>query len=465
MQNLFEEVNSLDKRCYDEFDLSEDLLMEHAADGIADFIRKNFQKGLSVLIATGSGNNGADGITLARLLYKDYDVKLFFAKEPKSQMAKLQYNRIKKLGIKPISKMEQTDIVVDAILGTGFSGEFNIILREIMQKLNSLKGFKMACDVPSGLNKSGVCEKDTFIAEVTLTMGALKLGMFLDEAKEFVGEIKVLDLGVSREVYEIDSDYKLLDFSDMKLPFRTSKNTHKGSFGHSVVIAGEKIGAGVLCGLSSLRLGSGLTTVVTNTTQNIPYELMQSELLPKNTTAIAVGMGLGNSYSDEDLNRFLDNEIPKVLDADILYTKKIKSLLKQKNIILTPHPKEFVNLLKLLDLANISIDELQKNRFSYAKLFAKHYPDVVLVLKGANVIIAKDKNLYINDKGSSLLAKGGSGDVLAGLILSLLAQGYEPLEAATNGSLIHTKLASMYKGSDFSLSPVELIENIKKLEE
>ena len=464
MQYLYDEVASLDRRCYEEFDLSEDLLMEHAADGMADYIRKHFKKGSSILIATGSGNNGADGITLARLLHTEYEVALWHVKTPKSPMCLLQQKRAAKIGIEPTDKPgECYDIVVDAVLGTGFQGEFNEELRQKMQRLNTLKGYKIACDVPSGLRREGTCESDTFMAQTTLTMGALKKGMFLDEAKEYVGDIHVLDLGVARAVYETPSNWKLLDYHDMTLPYRTKKNTHKGSFGHTAVIVGEKAGAALLAASSALRIGSGLVTLIECEPHTIPFELMRSEHLPPNTTALAIGMGLGNLWSEEELDELLANNLPLVADADILYTQRVKELLQREHIVLTPHPKEFTALLEILEIASVDIATLQKKRFEYVERFCQAYPNATLLLKGANVIIGQENDFFINDKGSSKLAKGGSGDVLAGIIAGLLAQGYTPLEAAKNATLIHTKLSSLYQGNSFSLTPTNLIDLIPKL--
>lgn len=463
MQNLYDEIGSLDKRCYEEFNLSEDILMEHAADSIADFIKANFSVGSSVLIATGSGNNGADGITLARILHKDYDVRVFAVKKPKSPMAVLQEKRAKLAGVEFVDEIIDADIVVDAILGTGFNGEFDESLRGVMQKLNSLKGYKIACDIPSGINRFGVCEADTFRADTTITMGALKKALFLDEAKDFVGNITVSDLGVSRSVYERESNWKLLEFDDLKLPYRDKKNTNKGGFGHTAVIAGSKTGAAVLCGSSALRIGSGLVTIVGAVEKPVPYELMQNDLVPKNTTAIAVGMGLGNFYSNDDLNRFLDNDIPKVIDADLFYHEKILDLLKQKNIILTPHPKEFGSLLKVCGFGEFDVNEIQKRRFELVELFCQRYPNAVLLLKGANMIIGQKESFFVNPMAKNNLSKGGSGDVLAGITAGLLAQGYTALEAALNGSLILAKLSNDYKNANFSLTPKDLIEGLRFL--
>ncbi|MDB4257466.1 NAD(P)H-hydrate dehydratase, partial [Arcobacteraceae bacterium] len=159
----------------------------------------------------------------------------------------------------------------------------------------------------------------------------------------------------------------------------------------------------------------------------------------------------------------LANDIPKVIDADLCYEKRIINILKQTSIVLTPHPKEFCSLLKITDIAAISINELQGNRFKYVNLFCHKYPKVVLVLKGTNVLISQNKKVYVNSLGSSILSKGGSGDVLCGLIGSLLAQGYSPLEAAIHGSLAHTIAASNYEQNNYSMTPQDLIQEIKKL--
>ena len=368
-------------------------------------------------------------------------------------MALLQQKRSRAIGVKEINEIVASDVLVDAVVGTGFSGEFSLELKELVQLMNSLEALKMACDVPS----SG------FYADVTLTMGALKKSLFLDETKEFVGNIKVLDLGISREIYEGDTNWHLLDEQDLELPTRTLKNTHKGCFGHLVCACGDKSGASILSSQAALRFGAGLVTLVGYENEKIPHSIMYSHELPNNTTALAIGMGLGDEFSDKELDKFLNNSLPIIADADIFHMPIVEKILKRKEVVLTPHAKEFVALLRRVNLADISVDELQNNRFKYVELFTKAYTDATLILKGANVIIAQNKEFFINPHGTSALAKGGSGDVLSGLIGALLAQGYEPLDAAKNASLAHTKLAQSYKGADFSLTPDDLIDEIGNL--
>jgi len=454
MQNLFDEVASLDKRCYDEFFLSEDLLMEHAAGGMAEYIRNNFKKSSKIVIVCGSGNNGADGIALSRLLHKDYNVCLFYAKKPASEMALLQQRRALSIGVKEIKELQECDVLVDAIVGTGFSGEFGEELTLLIEEMNSMDAFKIACDIPSGYR---------FFTDVTLTMGALKKSMFLDGSKDAVGEIKVLDLGVSRDVYEKQSSCRVLDLEDLRLPSRTKKDSHKGSYGHLAIASGQMSGASIMSALSALRFGNGLVTLVGFEKIEIPHTLMYSHEVPKNTTALALGMGLGAEFSALELEKFLDNSLPLVADADIFHMQAALDILKRENVVLTPHAKEFASLLKIVKIADVTVEELQKERFRYVEAFCKKYPHITLLLKGANVIIGRGDECFVNPHGTQALAKGGSGDVLSGLIASLLSQGYTPLDAAINGSLAHTKAALCYSGADYSLTPDDLIEGICKL--
>lgn len=464
MQKLFDEVTTLDKRCYQEFQLSEDILMEHAANGIAEFIRTKFSKKSSVVIACGSGNNGADGLALARLLHGDYNVQIFYVKPPKSPMASLQLQRSHVIGVDSTIELNECDVLVDALYGTGFSREFDCEENVVMQTINKLSAYKIACDIPSGIKQNGQCDKNTFIADITLTMGALKKSMFSDTAKDFVGKIRVINLGLTRSIYETESDWNLLDMTDLQLPYRHLKNTHKGSFGHLAILSGEKVGASMMSGLSALKFGTGLVTMVSESEPfNMPYSMMHGLNKPKNTSALALGMGLGLDFKRERLNSFLDNSLPLIADADIFYMKIILEILQRENIVITPHPKEFISLLKLTKTADINIEKLQNNRFKYSQEFCAKYPNVTLLLKGANVVIGQNDKFFINAYGTSALAKGGSGDVLSGLIGSLLAQGYSPLDATKNASLAHTKLLQSYRGADFSLTPENLIAEIGNL--
>ncbi|MEA3374003.1 MAG: NAD(P)H-hydrate dehydratase [Campylobacterota bacterium] len=463
MQNLFEEAGSLDQRCYEEFGLTEDLLMEHAADGMADYIRQNFPLDSSITIVCGPGNNGADGIAVGRLLHHDYRIRLLLPHGAASPMCQLQLKRAELIGLKPTTALEECTIIVDALFGTGFSRTFDTDTQLLLEQTNRSKAFRIACDVPSGVHPDGTLEPTTFKADVTLTMGALKRSLYSDAAKTVVGKVDVLDLGVSRSLYERPSSWQLLDQEDLKLPLRKKSNSHKGSYGHLSLICGEKEGAAVIAGSAALRFGAGLVTLISNEQVHLPCELMQSHLLPETTTAIAAGMGLGQEFSENELRSLLDNDLPMVIDADLFSHTMLTELLTRKQTVLTPHPKEFTRLLSSCALASIGVDELQKNRFHYVELFSQAYPDTLLLLKGANVIIAGEGKFFINPHGSNLLAKGGSGDVLDGLIGALLAQGYSPLEAAISGSLAHTSAAALFEHNNYAMTPLDLIDGLKSL--
>ena len=462
MQKVFYEVSSLDKRCYEDLALTEDLLMEHASLSLFQYIeRKELKKKSTILIVCGPGNNGADGIALARLLYSKYDVKLFIPFSAKSKMAKLQLTRVKLLGVNIVEKLEACDILVDALFGSGLNKELDEESIGLINQMNQIDAFKIACDIPSGINNLGQILNNAFEADTTITMGALKISLLTDIAKDYVGEILVADLGVQREIYETNTNIFLLDKEDMKLPLRDKKNSHKGSFGHLNVVAGCKKGAGVIAAKAAFGFGAGLVSVVCHEDIELPYHIMQTHFITANCSAIAIGMGLG-IYEIDEIKKILAKDVSMIIDADLLYEEVVLEAL-EKDIVLTPHPKEFCALLKLCRIADIDIETLQNNRFKYVEIFCEKYPKVVLLLKGTNVLIGQNEKIFVNNFGTTVLSKGGSGDVLSGLIGSLLAQGYKPLEAAISSSLAHALAGNNYKKNNYSLIPSDLIEEVKKL--
>jgi len=460
MQNLFDEVETLDRRCYDAYGLSEELLMEHAAEAMAVAVRGRFGGGSRVVIVCGPGNNGADGLVLARLLHGGYRVEVLLPMGAKSPMATLQFERLQKLGVPVVTELSACDVLVDALFGSGLTRPLEMEVAALVERMNALEAFKLACDMPTGLRKSGACDAAVFRADLTVTMGALKRGMFSDAAKNVTGEITVADLGVDRSLYENETAWKLLERADLQLPLRENADVHKGSFGHLGVVCGEKSGAAVLAGRAALRFGAGLVTLLSNEEVAIPYELMQSHLRPETVNAVAIGMGLGQEFAEHELRERIDNDIPLICDADIFAHTMLPELLRRKRIVLTPHPKEFTTLLRRTGIADIDVATLQSDRFGYVEAFCRAYPDAVLLLKGANVIIGQGERFYVNPHGTNALAKGGSGDVLSGLVGALLAQGYAPLDAALHASLAHTEAALHFKGQRYALTPDDLIEGI-----
>ncbi len=466
MQKVFENCYGLDKRCYEAYGLTEEILMEHAAAGMAEHIRQNFQKYSTVLIVSGTGNNGADGTVLARQLHGEYNVRLSLPFGVKSEMARVQLERAKKVGVTLVDTLEDADVIVDALLGAGFNKPLNDEMIHIVQQLNSFHGYKIACDIPTGVSSEGHMPL-AFMADITVTMGTRKEALYLDENKDAVGKIVCVNLGVSHTLYETQSQTYVLEKSDLKLPSRSKQNSHKGNFGHAAIFCGEKEGAGIIAGMASARFGAGLTTLVVHEQVTPPPYLMHATVVPDNASALAIGMGLGGYFESEFLQKYvLDSHLPIVLDADAFLSPELLTILEQKDreIVITPHPKEFTILWKMLTGEVFTIEEVQSKRFEMVRMFNAKYPHVTLLLKGANTLIMQEEQLYINPLGCSKLSKGGSGDVLSGLIVSLLAQGYTGLESALHASLTLVMGANNYSGASYAMLPTDIIDEVSKLE-
>ncbi len=614
MQKIFYDTRILDQAARDAYGLTEDIMMENAAAALERAGSEHFfspdNKYINrpcVLILAGGGNNGADGYALARrIVQHKIDVAVCQVYEPKSAMCVLQADRAKKAGaifINPYDLDEWIErasfdlrVVYDCIFGSGFHGTLDAMAAAVIASANKIDGaYKIACDIPTGCGASGCkaasdsgidknCSQGqnaaaesfghtnnsfqaknaaAFRADTTVTMGALKLALYSDAAKDACGKIVVADLGVSRSNFESaasavcspandfggDKDCSqaqnaahgnrsqaqnagreqkasqdqnaaapcaiLLEPTDARLPLRGKKqNSNKGTYGHTAIYAGTKPGAAVIAGHAALKFGSGLATLVPvagkiNFENVADFELMASDTIPKNATALVAGPGLGrpdssslagncsqgqeaaasndfglakNSGIDKNSSQAKEaaaansslatvfsalnsSALPAVLDADIFYWPQIKDLLaKKKNVVLTPHPKEFAALLKNLGMGDYTVAQVVARRFELVKDFCRAYPDCVLVLKGANVLIAsklqgeQEPRVYINALGTSALAKGGSGDVLAGMIGALLAQGCLPLEAAVTASIAHASASRAFDSADYALTPFGLIE-------
>ncbi|UOR39155.1 NAD(P)H-hydrate dehydratase [Helicobacter pylori] len=464
MLSVYEKVKALDKRALEKFNLSEDILMENAAMALERAVLQNASLGAKVIILCGSGDNGGDGYALARRLVGHFKTLVFEMKPAKSPMCQLQKERAKKVGVVIKTWEEKNedlecDVLIDCVVGSNFKGELEPFLN--FESLSQKARFKIACDIPSGIDSKGRVDKGAFKAHMTISMGAIKSCLLSDRAKDYIGELKVGYLGVFNQIYEIPTDTFLLEKSDLKLPLRDKKNAHKGDYGHAHVILGKHSGAGLLSALSALSFGSGVVSVQALeceiTSSNKPLELVFCENFPNSLSAFALGMGLEGF--PKDFNKWLELA-PCVLDAGVFYHKEVLQAL-EKEVVLTPHPKEFLSLLKLVGI-NISMLELLDNKLEIARDFSQKYPKVVLLLKGANTLIAHQGQVFINILGSVALAKAGSGDVLAGLILSLLSQNYTPLDAAINASLAHTIVSLEFK-NNYALTPLDLIEKIKRL--
>ena len=355
-------------------------------------------------------------------------------------------------------EITSADCIIDGVFGSGLNKALSSEICEILSLANTAKSLKIAVDIPSGIDKSGRVLGGAFCADLTIAMGALKLALFSDGAKDYVGQIKVANLGISRSNFERGSEYFLLQKSDLKLPLRRKQNTNKGDFGHTYVVSGQMSGAAQMAALAAHAIGSGLVSVVSEGPLNLSPILMQKSSFD---AARVVVCGCGLRERKIDLAALRGKSC--VIDADLCYEREILSLLDaNSNLILTPHPKEFCSLLKIAGIADLSVSELQERRFELARAWSDKFSGV-LVLKGANTLIAQAGIIYVCDKGSAALAKGGSGDVLAGLIGGLLAQNYSPLQASICGVLAHALAARAFAKNSYALNPLDLIEEVKWL--
>lgn len=488
MQKVFADTRALDESARKKYSITEAVMMENAAaaleNNVFSFLDDCSASKPLVLIAAGTGNNGGDGYALARRLCgrtlsdgRKIDVKIFAPKPPKTEIAVFQKESALKTGVTFVDTLENknADVLVDCYLGSGFSGKLTHDAEMHIKSLNRIQAFKIACDVPSGLS----AESDIFfVADKTVTMGALKPQLFCENGKDSTGTIVCADLGISRESFEssdpaLKPEAYLLEKNDLCLPHRKKNNVNKGTFGHLAVFGGDKHGAAVIASKAAFTFGCGLVTIVGaagNGGFGISEDILYSNSVPSKVTAVAAGMGLG-VFCDKAVSYLCANpQIPCIIDADLCHSAKLPELLTARknfsNTVLTPHPKEFADVLEICGLGRYTVGQIQKDRIGLAKKFCAEYRNAVLILKGAVPVIAAFDGIspvaYLNPWGKPCLAKAGSGDVLSGLVGALLAQGYDALYAAQNASLAHS-LASCKVECDYAMTPSDLIECVKKL--
>ncbi|WP_169777858.1 NAD(P)H-hydrate dehydratase [Campylobacter curvus] len=463
MKRLFESTAELDTRASEKFGLGDEILMENAAASIANFIRKKFKKKAKILGVCGAGNNGADVFAALRMLALDYEASFYACEKELKPLAAKQRQRALEAGVREAGEIGEAACIIDGIFGSGLSRQLGASHIKTIEILNENKAYKVACDVPSGLNKQGAILGACVKADVTICMGARKIGLYSDVAKDYTGKILLARLGVSSKNFSVQSEDHLLTRRDMKLPFRGKNDTNKGDFGHVFVLAGEHKGAAMMAANAANAIGAGLVSVVSQSEiSSLEENIMQAKSLSAKMNAGALGMGLGRqNCADLPLGELAGKAL--VIDADMCYEPRVIELLRSnENIVITPHPKEFCSLLALAGIAHIDIKTLQNDRFKFAREWSLKFKNVLL-LKGANTIIAQNGRLYIMRHGTSALAKGGSGDVLSGLVAGLLAQGYSPLDAAVTASLAHALGARKFKKNNYALSPKNIIEGVKCL--
>ncbi len=476
------EMRAVDRRAIDELGIPGLVLMENAAVGVADALGEHFPDAATVAIVCGPGNNGGDGLALARHLdARGYRFRVFLAShKPLAGDAAVQLKILERAGfyierIGPeddlapaLAACRECDLVVDALFGTGLESALRGHYTKLVEGLDRLPVAKLAVDLPSGLDASRPQPPGIFLrADLTVTFAAPKIAHVLEPAADAVGELVVTDLGIpSYLVVEAASEppgpFLLSTGRELaSCLLERDPASHKGDFGHVLLIAGSpgKAGAAILGAQAAVRGGAGLVTVAVPepilatvdagslesmtlaTSADVDGQLGDGsfdELVAAavGKQAVAIGPGLGTAAGTVDVVRRLARELdlPLVIDADGLnaFVGRLGELAERTaDTVLTPHPGEMGRLL------GISSAEVQADRLAAVRRAADS-SGAVVVLKGYRTLIADPgSGIWINPTGNPGMASGGSGDVLTGLIAALISQGYDLLTAAQLGVYLH----------------------------
>lgn len=443
-------------------------LMEKAASLIADEISKRWDRSHRIVVFAGAGNNGGDALAVARLLFsKSYPVEiyLFNIKGTISEDCMTNIQRLQQCGFTDYHeisnafeppKLTAEDVVVDGLFGSGLNKPLSGGFASVVKYINASNAQVVSIDLPSGLmgeDNSNNLRTNIIRADLTLSIQLPKLAFLFPENEDIVGEWKTLDIGISQEfIAQADTPYTITEASEMSQLIKPRKRfAFKNNFGHALLIAGSSgmAGASILAARACLRSGVGLLTIHTPVcnhdilqtavpeamVQNDVHELYFAEPVDlDNYQAIAIGPGIGQEEETAlaTFDQLADCYIPAVLDADainILSSHRNYLNRLPRRSILTPHIGE---LERLIGRCNDSFDRLTK-----AKELAA-YLQCYIVLKGAySTVITPEGKFYFNPTGNPGMATGGSGDVLTGIILALLAQGHSQENAARLGTFVH----------------------------
>lgn len=463
------EMRGMDRYSIETIGIPSIVLMEHAAAAAVDEMRGCLEGQPSILIVCGTGNNGADGLAMARLLDNEgYAVQVApVGNQMKAtEEWKTQAEICSRLGIPFVHqelsaeyiRSNRIGVVVDGLFGTGLSRMVTGAFQDAIEAINRSGAYVVSIDIPSGISAdSGAVLGCAVKADLTVTFQCEKLGMALYPGKEYCGQTVVRDIGIPPVSQRTVAPRAFtMDETDLEQMPERPAYSNKGTFGRVLVIAGAKnmAGAAILSGTGAYRSGAGLVRVLTVEENRV---ILQSTLpeailttysgkeLPLDVleeacgwaSSIVIGPGLGLSDQTTSLLRYVlqYRKAPVVIDADGLNTLAVhREMLDSlgENAVLTPHLGEMSRLIGM-PVSHITMDLPET-----ARTFSERY-GAVLVMKDAKTLVADGKNrLYVNTCGNSGMATGGSGDVLAGVIGGLLAGGMEPFEAASYGVLLHS---------------------------
>ncbi len=458
-------------------------LMKNAGDAATKEILKHYSViGKKICVMCGSGNNGGDGLVIAlNLKNRGADVTLLLPFGfPVSDTASRYVEAAS--DIKFMNDFcGEYDIVIDALFGIGFNRSLPEHISAMIEKINAYRCAKIAIDIPSGVFCDGGEVVTAFKADLTLTFIAYKPCQLLPQTSEYCGKTVVLDIGVAANDYA----YYTIEKPNK---FMRAQNSNKGSFGTALLICGSygMCGAEILAAKAALRSGVGVVravvcdknysaftssvpeavTIPVGTTQSGTPDLYDRQIFSglSSSNALLIGCGLGRSEEAKNLIlRTLEKtQIPTVIDADGInaVAGNINIIRRiEAPVILTPHPAEMARLCG----TNVAI--IEANRIKFAKSFAVEN-NCILVLKGHNTIVAAPNGrIFINTTGNDGLATGGSGDVLSGMIVSRLAQNYDPLMAVLNSVYLHGAAADSLATNmaTRAICPSDIIEELKTI--
>lgn len=459
-------------------------LMERAARSCIDSMKKEKLDFTDVLIVCGSGNNGGDGFAIARLLKEEgCAVTVFMAGNPAhlSAECRYQWKLFESIGgsIRDHYPDGTYSLIIDAIFGVGLSREVTGHYREVIEWMNEASGTKVAVDIPSGISAGNGCVLGiAFRADYTVTFQVEKIGLIFYPGKEYAGKVTVTDIGISLRTMEKNKNIAYLPEYIRMLPDRP-EDSNKGTYGRLLVIAGSKgmSGAAFLNAMAAYRMGAGLVQIYTEESNRIILQALLPEAIITTYTefdkeevkrllshadAVCIGSGLSRSKTAKKiLKTVLSNvEVACVIDADGLNLLaehlKYTEYLTEGRFILTPHMKEMSRL------TGLSVPEIRANRQQVLESLTEEW-NVTCVLKDSRTLIGEaGKRTCVNTSGCQALAKGGSGDVLCGVIAGLLAQGISTFEAATLGTYIHglSGETAAREKNRYSILARDLLENL-----
>lgn len=484
-------ARAIDEAAINDHHIPSLVLMEHAAIESAKIIIDQIDQDKKICILCGPGNNGADGMAIARLLnHKGYKV---FCSIPvngsMSEDEKIQFSIIDKLGIqycdipeKIIQEIHASDVIIDCLFGNGLTRDIKGIYAQIINAVNQSNKYVFAIDVPSGIHATtGEILNTAIKADTTIALDCFKEGHWIIPAKIYCGKLILVDIGIPHNIHEQNQGAIYIDEELVKKSFpKRDDHSHKGSFSKALMIGGslEQPGAITMASKACAKSGIGTLTIMEpNCIGDIlaskmdfamhlrtkdkdgHFDISAVDLLQeyiKNYDIISLGNGMHQNAETKALvKKALSSDKKVILDADAIWALKDQKDCLNRNVptLLTPHIKEMTYLV------NHSVEEILSDPFTIVRDFINEYPNCTLLLKSDTTFIGSKNGFYVLSKPNSALAKGGSGDVLCGILTGILGHKIEPVYAAVCACYIHSKCAETKKDPAANM-PEDLIDEL-----